>query len=457
MKTSDVRTAEDLRHIVEERDAKNVTIAMTDTNGLLRGKYSSRDKLYSVLENGWGMPPLVLALDFDDVVMEAPQIADGSDGYVDTMTRALPETCREIPWETPGRNLLILAEFAGEHEEICPRGIYRRIEKMAGDMGFQPYHALEYEFTMFEETALSAHEKDYRDLQLSTPLLTYEVIQRQAVWSEFYNELLDCFDTMDVAVETAHEEMGPGFMECSLAPQAGVRAGDNAILFKTYTKALAQRMGRLVTFMARWSNDADGQSGHIHISLKNLEGQPVFRDDSAEDSMSATMRHFLGGMQALLPELLIMLAPNVNSFKRFVPDIFAPIAATWGYENRTCALRVIRGAAKSQRIECRVPGADANPYLALACLLGAGLYGIKHELEPQPPMQGNVYNQEVPEGQRFPESFRAGIERFRASEAARELFGARFIDTYAATRDSQEREFRAKVTDQELRRFFELA
>ena len=118
---------------------------------------------------------------------------------------------------------------------------------------------------------------------------------------------------------------------------------------------------------------------------------------------------------------------------------------------------MIRGAAKSQRIECRVPGADANPYLALACLLGAGLYGIKHELEPQPPMQGNVYNQEVPEGQRFPESFRAGIERFRASEAARELFGARFIDTYAATRDSQEREFRAKVTDQELRRFFELA
>ena len=457
MISSDVRTTEDLHRMVEERDAKNVTIALTDTNGLLRGKYISRDKLFSVLENDWGMPPVVLALDFRDIIMEAPLIADGSDGFADTMTRVLPETCREIPWETPGRNLLILAEFAGEHDESCPRGIYRRIEKRAGDMGFQPYHALEYEFAMFEETALSAHDKDYRDLQLATPLLTYEVIQRQAVWSEFYNEFLDCFATLDVAVETAHEEMGPGFMECNLAPQAGVRAGDKAILFKTYTKTLAQRMGRLVTFMARWSNDADGQSGHIHISPKNLEGQPVFRDDSAKDGINTTMRHFLGGIQALLPELLIMIAPNVNSFRRYAPNIFAPIAATWGYDNRTCTLRVIRGAAKSQRIECRVPGADANPYLALACVLGTGHYGIKHELEPQPPMQGNVYNQEVPEVQRFPESFRAGIERFRASAAARELFGARFVETYAATRDHQEREFRRKVTDQELRHFFELA
>ena len=190
---------------------------------------------------------------------------------------------------------------------------------------------------------------------------------------------------------------------------------------------------------------------------RDLKGQPVFQDEAAEDGMSATMRHFLAGMQALIPELLIMLGPNVNSFKRFVPDIFAPIAATWGYDNRTCALRVIRGAAKSQRIECRTPGADANPYLALACLVGAGLYGIKHKLEPQAPMAGNVYQQEVPQDQRFPESFRASIERFRASEAARELFGVRFVETYAATRDFQEREFRAKVTDQELRRFFELA
>ncbi len=457
MTPQEVESADDMRRLVEERGAKNITIAMSDMHGLLRGKYISRDKLLSVLENGWGMPPLILALDFDDVIMSAPEGLDGSDGYADVMARALPETCCEIPWESPERNLLMLAEFTGEMEALCPRGIYRKMAQKAADMGFQPYHACELEFTMFEETAKSAHDKDYRDLTLETPLKTYEVIQRQAVWSEFYNELLDCFDTMGVAVETAHEEMGPGFLEVSLAPQVGVKAADNAVLFKTYTKALAQRMGRLVTFMARWSNDADGQSGHVHISLKNLAGEPVFRDENSEDTMSDTMRHFLGGMQALMPELLIMLGPNLNSFKRFVPGIFSPIAATWGYENRTCALRVIRGAAKSQRIECRTPGADANPYLSLAALLGAGLYGIEHKIEPTAPMQGNVYDQEIPEGQHFPDSFRAGIERFRASKAARELFGDRFVDAYAITRDSQEREFRAIVTDAELRRFFELA
>ncbi|MBT5675440.1 MAG: glutamine synthetase [Rhodospirillaceae bacterium] len=457
MTPSEVQSAEDMRRIVEERGAKNVTIAMSDMHGLLRGKYISRDKLNSVLENGWGMPPLILALDFDDIIMEATEDLDGSDGYADVMARALPETCREIPWESPERNLLMLAEFAGDMEALCPRGIYRRIAQKAADMGFQPYHACELEFTMFDETALSAHDKGYQNLDISTPLKTYEVIQRQAVWTEFYNELLDCFDTMGVALETAHEEMGPGFLEVSLAPQSGVEAADNAVLFKTYTKALAQRMGRLVTFMARWSNEADGQSGHVHISLKDKDGQPVFRDDTKDDSMSDTMRHFLGGMQALMPELLIMMGPNLNSFKRFVPGIFSPIAATWGYENRTCALRVIRGAAKSQRIECRTPGADANPYLSLACLLGSGLYGIEHEIEPTAPMAGNVYDQEIPEGQHFPDSFRAGIDRFRASKAARELFGERFVEAYATTRASQDREFRAVVTDAELRRFFELA
>lgn len=453
----DVHTAADLRRIIEKRGAKNVTIALTDTNGLLRGKYVSRNKFLSALDSGWTMPPLVLATHFDDVIYNAPIIADGSDGYADTPTRILPETCREIPWEAPERNLLVLAEFEDEFTDICPRGVYRRIEKLAGEMGFQPYHALEYEFTLFEENAQTAFQKGYRDLTPATPLITYEVIQRQAAWSNFYNELLDVFDKMDVDLETAHEEMGPGFMEASLAPQSGVLAADNAVLFKTYTKAFAERTGRLASFMARWNNDADGQSGHVHISLKDLSGKPVFRDETAEDEMSNVMRHFLAGMQKLMPELLLMLGPNINSFKRWVPDIFAPIAATWGYENRTCGLRVIRGAAKSQRIECRTPGADANPYLVLACLVGAGLYGIRHKLEPTKPMHGNVYDQNVPEDQRFPESFRDGIKAFHASDAARELFGERFVETYTATRDQQDREFRAKVTDLELRRFFELA
>ena len=209
--------------------------------------------------------------------------------------------------------------------------------------------------------------------------------------------------------------------------------------------------------MARWTNQADGQSGHIHISLLDKDGEPVFYDKAGERNTSTTMRHFLGGMQKLMPELLLLLAPNINSFKRYVPGIFSPIAATWGWENRTCALRVIPGSPSSQRIECRTPGADANPYLSLACLLGAGLHGVEHAIEPSQPSFGNVYEQEIAKEHHFPGSYREGIDRFAESRVARELFGERFVEVFAASRDSQEREFRTFVTDAELVRFFEFS
>jgi glutamine synthetase len=160
-------------------------------------------------------------------------------------------------------------------------------------------------------------------------------------------------------------------------------------------------------------------------------------------------------MQALMPELLILLGPNVNSFKRFVPGIFSPIAATWGFENRTCALRVIPGYPAAQRIECRTPGADANPYLSLACLLGAGLWGIERKIEPTEAATGNVYLQDIPENLRFPASFSEAIDRFGNSAAARELFGDKFVEFYAESRSAQDRDFRTLVTDAELQRFFE--
>ena len=159
-----------------------------------------------------------------------------------------------------------------------------------------------------------------------------------------------------------------------------------------------------------------------------------------------------------MPELLLMLGPNINSFKRFVPSIFAPTVAGWGWENRTCALRVIPGSPKSQRIECRTPGADANPYLSLACLLGAGLHGIEQKIEPTEPVEGVIYGleHELPDRLQFPETFSQGIERFAASTAVRDLFGDEIVDVYAQTRASQDRDFRGQVTDSELVRFFEL-
>ena len=293
--------------------------------------------------------------------------------------------------------------------------------------------------------------------QISSPHKSYEVLMRQQARSEFYDDLLETCRHMRIPLDGVHEEMGPGFMEAALTYREGVEAGDNAVIFKTFAKAVAQRRGQLMTFMSRWSNEADGQSGHVHISLRDKDGNAVFHDPAEPRNMSRTMRHFLGGMQKMMPELLLLMGASINSFKRYVPDIFSPIGATWGWENRTCALRAIPGPPLSQRIECRTPGADANPYLSLACLLASGLHGVEHGIEPSEETIGNVYSQTIPEEHRFPASFAEGIARFEASEVARELFGARFVEIFAASRASQDREFRALVTDAELKRFFELS
>ena len=295
MKPVQVRTADDARAIIEERDPDMVTIGMVDMQGLLRGKYISKEKILCALDGGYGMPLLIHALDPHDVVLDS-SIADGSDGYADYDARILPESCRELPWEPGHRNLFFLSEFAGQAEAVCPRAIYRRVCERAASMGFVPDHGLEYEFTLFDETSRSAAEKNYRGLQLATEFKTYDVLLRQAVWSEFYAQLLDWCGTARVVIEAAHEEISPGFMESSIRHGIGVDIPDQGALFKLIAKTVAQRRGLLLTFMARWSNQADGQSGHVQISLRGTNGETVFHDDSGERGMSQTMRYFLGGM-----------------------------------------------------------------------------------------------------------------------------------------------------------------
>ncbi len=457
MSPEDVRNSEDLRQLIESRDVEYVTVAMPDMQGFLRGKYISRSKFLGALESGFGMPPVIFALDPTDVILEVPGISDDSSGFPDGVVRILPETLREIPWERPHRNLFVLVEMTGEDQAICPRAVYRRVAERAAAMGFRPFHSVEFEFTLFDETAKSAFNKGYKNLDISSPHKSYLALLRQQVRSEFFDDLLETCRHMRIPLDSVHEEMGPGFLEAALSYREGVEAADNAVIFKTFAKAVAQRRGQLMTFMSRWSNDADGQSGHVHISLRDKDGNAAFHDPDEPRNMSRDMRHFLGGMQMLMPELLLLMGPSINAFKRFVPGIFSPIAATWGWENRTCALRAIPGPPLSQRIECRTPGADANPYLSLACLLASGLYGIEHGIEPSEETLGNVYSQTVPEAHHFPASFTEAIARFEASEVARELFGTRFVEIFTASRASQDREFRGLVTDIELRRFFEFS
>jgi glutamine synthetase len=299
-------------------------------------------------------------------------------------------------------------------------------------------------------------EKGYRNLKNLTPGYFGYSVLRSSVHTEIYEELLKLAIDMRMPIEGLHTETGPGVMEAALHYCEALEMADRAALFKTFTKVLMQRRGLMATFMAKWSQSLPGQSGHLHVSMARPDGTSAFYDKSKPGDMSDQMRWFVGGQQALMPELLAMVASTVNSFSRLVPGFWAPTAATWGIENRTCALRVIQGGPKAQRVEYRIAAADINPYLAIAVAIGSGLWGIENQIEPDKPISGNAYDLKLPAKRQLPRTLSEAAERFANSKAAKELFGEAFVAHYAASRDWEEREFRRAVTDWELSRYFEI-
>jgi len=454
MNPGDVKTVADAARIVSERGLDHVKIGVFDNDGVFRGKYMAAPKFLSALDGGFGFCDVVLGWDMQDQLYDSVEFTGWHTGYPDATVRVLPETCRSIPFED--NMLLFLGEFEGVAETVCPRATLRRALEKADAMDMEVTAAIEYEFFLFEETPHSVREKAYRDLRNITPGFFGYSMLRSSVHAEFYHELLQTCSTMDFPLEGLHTETGPGVLEAALAADGALVAADKAALFKTYTKILAQRRGWMASFMAKWSPDWPGQSGHIHVSLKTKNGASVFHDPTRPDNMTDAMRYFIGGQQKLMPALLAMVASTVNSYTRLIPGFWAPTDASWGVENRTCALRAITGSAKAQRVEYRVAAADINPYLALAAAVGSGLYGIEHQIEPTAPVTGNAYDQDLPAELHLPRTLSAAAERLRTSAEARTLFGDAFVDHYAASRDWEEREFRKAITDWELERYFEI-
>jgi glutamine synthetase len=352
---------------------------------------------------------------------------------------------------------LILGEFAGRAEAVCPRGLLRRVLDRAAGAGFKVKAAVEYEFFLFEETPHSVRDKGYRGLKPITPGHFGYSMLRSGVHGDFYEELWTVCEAMRIELEALHTETGPGVIEAAIRVDDALEAADKAALFKTIVKILAQRRGWMATFMAKWSRDWPGQSGHLHMSLSDAQtGRSVFHEEGAERAMSERMRRFVGGQQALMPELLAMVAPTVNSFTRLIPGFWAPTSASWGYENRTCALRVIGGSAAAQRVEYRIAAADINPYVALAAAIGSGLWGMEKEIEPDSAIAGNAYALDSAPGRTLPATLWEAAQLLRGSAAARQLFGDEFVDHFAATREWEEREARKAVTDWQLARYFEI-
>ena len=448
-------TAAELRdYIKSHSELSHLKVGLTDIDGVLRGKYMARDKFLSALEKGFGFCDVVMGWDSNDQLYDNTRFTGWHTAYPDLDSRIVPETGRTMPFENDMP--FFLCELAGEGEAICPRGLLKRILAKADAMGLKAAAAFEYEFFLFEETPASVREKGYRNLKPLTPGYFGYSVLRSSVHSELYADLLAMCETMDMRLEGLHTETGPGVLEAAIGVDEAMRAADKAILFKTFTKVFAQRRGLLATFMAKWSGDWPGQSGHIHLSLADKAGKPLFHDPAQPKGISDMMRHFIGGQQALMPQILAMISPTVNSYSRLVPGYWAPTSATWGIENRTTALRVIPGSPSAQRVEYRIAAADANPYIALAAALGTGLWGIENRIEPAAPVKGNAYALKTPAKLALPATLTEAATRLRASKPARSLFGDAFVDHFAATREWEEREFRRHVTDWELARYFEI-
>ncbi len=454
MEPRKVKTAADARSIVAERELSHVKVGAFDIDGILRGKYMSRAKFESSLESGFGFCDVVLGWDSKDQLYDNVRYTGWHTGYPDANVRVLPESCRPLPWED--RGLFFLGEFSGEAEKICPRGLLRKVLERGRRMGYEAYCGFEYEFFVFNETPDSIREKHYRNLKPIAPdSFGYSVI-RNSVWSDFYRTLLDTCELMDFPIEGLHEETGPGVIEAAIGVDGALSAADKAALFKTFAKVIAQRNGLMATFMAKWSKDWPGQSGHIHMSLKDAKGGSVFHDAKAEDGMSQAMRWYVGGLQKLMPEFLAMVAPTVNSYTRLIPGFWAPTDATWSTDNRTCALRVIPGSAKSQRVEYRIAAADANPHVILSAALASGFWGIENKIEPEAKIVGNAYDRKQPDHLSLPRTLWDAAQRLKASQPARDWFGDEFVDHFAATREWEEREYRRHISDWEMARYFEI-
>lgn len=434
-----------------EGGARRVKLGVTDIDGILRGKYVSIEKFAGAVKSGLSFCDVIFGWDSSDVLYDNVKFTGWHTGYPDTQARIDCDTLRFIPWE-PGTAffLMDLWDRNGDPLPISPRHVLQRVLDRARSRGYEARLAAEYEFWFFKETPQSAREKAFRNLTpLSPGMFGYSVL-RASQNSALVLDLIDQLTAFNIPIEGFHTETGPGVYEAAIEVDHGLNAADKAALFKTAVKEIAARHTAIPTFMAKWNAGLPGSSGHIHQSLVSVsDGRNVFYEGGRPTDR---MRHYTGGLACHLPELMAMIAPTINSYKRTVPGTWAPVNATWGNDNRTTAIRAIPGSAKSTRIELRLSGADMNPYLAMAASVAAGIDGVERKIEPRPATTNAYSETDAP---MLPRDLAEATSRFRASAFARDWFGQEFVEHFASTREWEVRQYQHAVTDWELARYFE--
>ncbi len=445
----------EIKAYLENNDFHKVKLAIVDIDGVLRGKVVSQEKFLSILEGGMGFCAVVFGWDMEDKSYDNVKVTGWHTGYPDFDARVDHTTLRNIPWE----NSLpfFLADFSdvdGKGLEVCPRSLLKRIKAQAEDLGLVARFAQEFEWFNFETTPDGFQKLLPENSKPLTPGMFGYSILRSSLKSAFFNDLFDYCHQFGVPLEGLHTETGPGVYEAAIKYGDVLTAADRATLFKTCVKEIAYRHGIMATFMAKWSDHLPGNGGHVHQSLWSTDGKKnLFY--GKDQSISEVMKQYMAGQLHCLPYILPMVAPTINSYKRLVEGAWAPTTLTWAHDNRTTALRVLRGKESSTRIETRVVGSDVNPYLAMAACLASGLYGIKNNLKlDQPETLGNGYR-DFSNGT-LPSTLEEATAQMKSSEIPKELFGEAFVEHFCSTREWECREYNASVTDWERKRYFEI-
>jgi glutamine synthetase len=446
--------AKQLRELFKEHGIKKVKVGGFDIDGVLRGKYIALDKFWGAVEGGFGFCDVIFGWDVADVLYDNAKVTGWDTGYPDIHAEIDLSTFRRIPHEPHTAAFLVdFVTDAGKPHPACPRSLLKKVVDRASRAGYSATFAAELEFFVFRESPESLHEKSFRGLTPLTPGMFGYSWVREGQNADFCHAILDEMAAFDIQIEGLHTETGPGVYEAAIRYDDALRAADKAALFKTQMKQLCARRGLSVTFMAKWNHDLPGSSGHIHQSLWK-KGTNLFYDGGKKDNLSTLARHYLGGQIALMPELTALYSPTINSYKRYVPGVWAPLTASWGVENRTCAIRAIPGGPKATRLEYRQTAADLNPYVAMATCLAAGLHGIENKIAPPEPSQGDASGSASKRAP-LPRTLREATDRLRASKVAPQILGAEVVDHYVRTRDWETRQYERVVTDWELRRYFE--
>jgi len=443
--------AELLQELTEE-SASKVKLAITDIDGVLRGKLISLEKFRSVAEKGFGFCDVVFGWDAGDQAYDNGKYTGWHTGYPDALAVIDIGTFRRVPWE--GDIPFFLADF--KDGAVCPRGLLKKVIGQSEAAGFLAYFSQEFEWFNFLGKGGEVAAEDYRKLPpLSQGMFGYSIL-RASQGSAYFQDLFDMLEKFGVPLEGLHTETGPGVYEAAISYSEALEAADRAVLFKSGVKEIAHRHGILPTFMAKFSPELPGCSGHVHQSLWSADGsRNLFYDADNATGISSLMESYIAGQLHCLPHILPLYAPTVNSYKRLVEGAWAPTTITWGIDNRTTALRALPGSATSTRLETRVVGSDSNPYLAMAGCLASGLYGIRNGLKLDiPATRGSGY-EDKSRGV-LPRNLWEATQAMKGSALAVELLGETFVDHFTRTREWEWRQFSREVTDWELRRYFEI-